>query len=216
VDQPIVVWKREWPTHFKPCEVLRQRGQGPRTPLGRRLARGPRRRSWPLRATPRKRRVCREKVRGGRDPRPLGTEIGSSALARTRSTATTGAWPSPTITVAAAWGSTTAIMAPSGGPLKTVRFAGKKPQDPGGPLPLGAAMDSSAFADAKKYCHNGGIAFAPHHGRRLARGSMNGDHGPLRRSPENGRFAGRKAGGSRGPCLLGAAIDSSACRGGVK
>jgi hypothetical protein len=55
-------------------------------------------------------------------------------------------------------------------------------------------MDSSAcqpaFADVK-YCHNGGIAFAHHHGVGLP-GVHDADHGPFRRSPENSRFAGEK------------------------
>jgi hypothetical protein len=41
-------------------------------------------------------------------------------------------------------------------------------------------MDSSAFAGCDKYCHNGGIAFAHHHGA-AGSGSKNGDHGPFLR-----------------------------------
>jgi hypothetical protein len=48
-----------------------------------------------------------------------------SPRAEWQSTATTGARPSPTITAAAGSGSTTAIVAPSGGPLKTASLQGK-------------------------------------------------------------------------------------------
>jgi hypothetical protein len=75
---------------------------------------------------------------------------------------------------------------------------------------LGAAMDSSAFfSSGEKYCHNGGMAFAHHHGVGLP-GVHDGDHGPFRRSPENGCFAGETTRRVRGPFRLGAAIDSSA------
>jgi hypothetical protein len=63
-------------------------------------------------------------------------------------------------------GSTMAIMAPSGGPLKTAGLQGKC-RSVWGPSPLGAAMDSSGlclFHGGNKYCHNGGMAGANHLG----------------------------------------------------
>jgi Bacterial capsule synthesis protein PGA_cap len=51
-----------------------------------------------------------------------------------------------------------------------------------------------------KYCRNGGMAFAHHHGVGLP-GVHDGDHGPFRRSLENATFAGGKAAGS-GVCAL--------------
>jgi hypothetical protein len=116
-------------------------------------------------------------------------------LAAATSTATTGAWPSPTTTASAWPGSTMAIMAPSGGPLKTAGLQGKSRSIPGGPCPLGAGMDSSAFCGNRvKYCHNGGMALAHQH-RSGWRGVQEGDHGPLRRSPESRWFAGKKPAG---------------------
>jgi hypothetical protein len=50
--------------------------------------------------------------------------------------------------------------------------------------PLGAGMGVSAFFHGRdKYCHNGAMAFARHHGGRLP-GSKTEDHGPFPRSPE--------------------------------
>ena len=55
-----------------------------------------------------------------------------------------------------------AIMAPSGGPLKMAGLQGKR-RRVGGPCPLGAAMDTSGLASRRaKYCHNEGMALAPH------------------------------------------------------
>jgi hypothetical protein len=48
-------------------------------------------------------------------------------FADTRSTARTGAWPSPTIRRRLAWGSTMAIMVPSGGSLKPADLQEKSP-----------------------------------------------------------------------------------------
>jgi hypothetical protein len=53
-----------------------------------------------------------------------------------------------------------AIMAHSGGPMKTGGLQGKV-DGVRGPRPLGAGMDSSAFHGENKYCHNGGMASAP-------------------------------------------------------
>jgi hypothetical protein len=62
------------------------------------------------------------------DSRRLGAAIPSSGFfADARSTATTGAWPSPTSTAVAGSGSKKAIIAPSGGPLKMAVLQGKKP-----------------------------------------------------------------------------------------
>jgi hypothetical protein len=63
---------------------------------------------------------------------------------------------------------------------------------------LGAAMDSSAFfSSGEKYCHNGGMAFAHHHGVGLP-GVHDGDHGPFRRSLENARLQLRTSTGFSG------------------
>ena len=80
-------------------------------------------------------------------------------LADVRSTATTGHRLRPPSRRRLAWGSTTAIMAPFGGPLKRL-VCREKPKGFEGPCPLGAAKDSSAFFSAysSKYCHNGGMA----------------------------------------------------------
>jgi hypothetical protein len=52
-------------------------------------------------------------------------------------------------------------------------------------------MDSSAISRRDKYCHNGGMAFAPGSASACL-GVHDGDHGPFRRSPENSPFAGEK------------------------
>jgi hypothetical protein len=100
-------------------------------------------------------------------------------------------------------------MVPSHGPLETACLQGEGPAGIRGPRPLGAAMVSFCFAHPRKYCHNGGMAFAHHHGVGLP-GVHDGDHGPFQRSPENMWFAGEKFAGSGGPCPLGAAMGSSA------
>jgi hypothetical protein len=51
------------------------------------------------------------------------------------------------------------------------------------------------FSTGRKYCHNGGRAFRHHHGVGL-HGVHDGDHGPVRLSPENALFAGKKLAGS--------------------
>jgi hypothetical protein len=51
------------------------------------------------------------------------------------------------------------IIAPFAAPQKVPGLQGKS-RRVGGPCPLGAAMDSSAFTHTTKYCHNGGLAFA--------------------------------------------------------
>jgi hypothetical protein len=59
------------------------------------------------------------------------------------------------------------IMAPSGGPLKSADLQVKIPWGSGVGALLGAAMDSSlifALTSREKYCHNGGMAIAHHHG----------------------------------------------------
>jgi hypothetical protein len=61
----------------------------------------------------------------------------------------------------------------------------------------------------EKYCHKGGMALAHQH-RSGWFGVQEHDHGPFRRSPENAWFAGKKPYRVRGPCPLGAAMDSSA------
>jgi hypothetical protein len=108
--------------------------------------------------------------RQGVSPRfaPLGAVMRSSGFLRQtlRSTAITGGTAFANHHgIGLPRGSTTAVMAPSGGPLKTACLQGKKFTGSGGPCPLGAAMDSSAyFCRRDKYCHNGGMAFAHYHG----------------------------------------------------
>jgi hypothetical protein len=54
---------------------------------------------------------------------------------------------------------------------------------------------TAIFSRRKKYCHNGGMAFAHHHGVGLP-GVHDGDHGPFRRSLETGLLQGKTR---RGP-----------------
>jgi hypothetical protein len=116
------LWGQHW-TRLpqKTREVLPQRGHGLRPHHGGLAAegsgRGPRCITAPV-VVPRKRPVCRRKAAGSGGPCPLGAAMDSSAffLADARSTATTGAWPSPTITASPCQGSDKAMMAPSGGP----------------------------------------------------------------------------------------------------
>jgi hypothetical protein len=129
-----------------------------------------------------------EKWLGVRDPRPLGQQW--TRLPPTgASTATTGACP---------FAHHSAPLAAKGVPARRVRDRHRGPRrgpqqgadlqgnsrGSGGPCPLGAAMDSPAFLPAyrEKYCHNGGLAFAHHHGVGLP-GVHDGDHGPFRRPP---------------------------------
>jgi hypothetical protein len=63
-------------------------------------------------------------------------------------------------------------------------------------------MDSSASSRREKYCHNGGMA-SPTTTASACLGVHDGDHGPFRRSPENGLLAGGKVTGVWGPCLWG-------------
>jgi len=66
------------------------------------------------------------------------------------------------------------------------------------------------FHTRGKYCHNGGMAFAPNQIAASSRpGVRDRDHGPFRWSPENDWFAGKKAAEAGGRCPLGAAMDSS-------
>jgi hypothetical protein len=92
------------------------------------------------------------------------------------------------------------------------RFAAGKAAGSGGSVLFGGSdgLDGLIFHRRSKYCHNGGMAFAHRHGVGLAWGVHDGDHGPFRWSPENGRFAAGKAAGCGGPCSLGAAMDSTA------
>jgi hypothetical protein len=99
------------------------------------------------------------------------------------------------------------IMAPIVVPKKPPVCRGKAAGS-GGPCPLGAAMDSSAFADAEKYCHNGGLAFA--HQSTAPPGQITGAQivwsagaiitvvAPIA-APKNARFAGITAGGAARP-----------------
>jgi hypothetical protein len=57
-------------------------------------------------------------------------------------------------------GSTMAIVAPSGGPLKTASLQGKRPRVRGS-APFGGRNGLVClFLAQKKYCHNGGMASA--------------------------------------------------------
>jgi hypothetical protein len=59
-----------------------------------------------------------------------------------------------------AWGSRMAIMAPSGGPLKTADLQGKSRRVRGS-VPFGGRNGLVCLSRGEKYCHNGGMAFAP-------------------------------------------------------
>jgi hypothetical protein len=98
-----------WPSPTTTTGASRGRGAGQR---------GPRWRSWSLSADPRNWLICREKVRGVRGPRPLGSAMDSSACAARTSTATTGAWPSPASCAVAASGVHDGDHGPSRGPLE--------------------------------------------------------------------------------------------------
>jgi hypothetical protein len=67
-------------------------------------------------AAPQKCRVFREKSLRVEGPCPFGAAMDSSALEDAGSTATTGAWPSPTITAPACQGSDKGDDGPSRGP----------------------------------------------------------------------------------------------------
>jgi hypothetical protein len=81
------------------------------------------------------------------------------------------------------------------------------------PSPLGTRTASSAWARREKYCHNGGITVAHHHGGLAAAGA--GQRGPRSPSwppswfPKKAPVCRGKAAGSGGPRPLGAAMDSS-------
>src|SRR5215211_7779159 len=108
---------------------------------------------------PRKRLICRGKAAGSGDPCPLGAVMDSSAFfSRESSTATTGAWPSPTITTSACLG----VHDDDHGPVRrspeNARLQGKAAGSRG-PCPFGGSDGlvclASVFHHVNKYCHNG-------------------------------------------------------------
>jgi hypothetical protein len=64
-----------------------------------------------------------------------------------------------TTAASACLGSMTAIMAPSGGPLKTARVQGKNHRV-WGSVPFGGRDGLICLANGEKYWPNGGMAFA--------------------------------------------------------
>jgi hypothetical protein len=107
-----------------------------------------------------------------------------------------------------------AIMASSGGPPKTVDLQGKRGRVRGS-APFGGrnGLVCLGVSTREKYCHNGGMALAYHHGgaiRRVpARGVRDRHHGPRRGSLEAVLLQGKML-GVRDPRPLGAGMDSSA------
>ena len=77
-------------------EVPPQRGHGLRPTIRRRFARGSKMAMMAPPRGPPETAFMQGKVRGVSDSRPLVSGMDSSALANARSTAATGAWPSPT------------------------------------------------------------------------------------------------------------------------
>jgi hypothetical protein len=119
-----------------------------------------------------------------------------------RSTATAGAWPPPLARAR------TRLPAPAGvhdrtdgplfGTLRRCRFAGE--------IDYGGGADAFGCADEfdwprEKYCPNGGMAFAHHHGVGLP-GGPRGRSWP-RRSHENGLICREKVAGVRGSVPFG-------------
>jgi hypothetical protein len=187
------------------AQVLPQRGHGPRPPIKGVGFTGVRQGDdGPLLRT--LEHACMQvKVRGSviralwgpgwtRLPQPAGFTAGIS-------TARTGAWPSPV-----ARQPLSSIGSPNGARPRGVRdrhhghpsrspgsclFAGKNPWVsmihvlwcPGWTFP-------EIFCRRKKYCRNGGMAFAHHHGAGVPGGPRWADHGPLSADPRNSRFAG--------------------------
>jgi hypothetical protein len=108
--------------------------------------------------------VCRGKVLGSANPRPLGAGMGSSAsrafTAGTRLTQRGHGLRPRARASAAALGSNMAIMAPSGAPLETGVLQGKIPQGPGsapfggsnGLVPLRANGQVVAWDHSQRYC----------------------------------------------------------------
>jgi hypothetical protein len=72
-----------------------------------------------------------------------------------------GACQSPAGSAPSAWlGSTMAIIAPSCAPLKMPCLQGKSRQSPGVRALWGQQWTRLPYSDARKYCPNGGMAFA--------------------------------------------------------
>jgi hypothetical protein len=91
-------------------------------------------------------------------------------------------------------------LGPHCGSQEAASLQGKAAES-GGPCPLGAAMDSSAFSEHAKYCHNGGMALRPPLRRPLA-GVQPGDDGPPDGPLETARLR-EKREVVRGPFLWG-------------
>jgi hypothetical protein len=96
-----------------------------------------------------------------------------------------------------------AIMVPSGGPPKTVVCRGKAAESGVRALwgPTWTRLPGSSACRPEQVLPQRGRGLRTHSRRRLA-GVHDGDHGPFRRSPENGDLQG-KAAESGGSCPLG-------------
>ena len=80
-----------------------------------------------------------------------------------------GAWASPQSPASACLGSTTAMVAPSGGPLKTAGLQGRccRVRES---VPFGGSNGLVClFHGGHRYCHNGGMAFSRLYGGGLGR-----------------------------------------------
>src|SRR5215208_5050024 len=102
-----------------------------------------------------------------------------------------------------------AIMAPSGGPLKTVGLQGKRPQGPGS-VPFGGSNGHVClfFCSSQEVLPQRGHGLRPYPAA-AGLGSNSAMMGPLERSAEMAASQG-KSGRVRGPRPLGAGMDSSA------
>jgi hypothetical protein len=87
--------------------------------------------------------------------------------------------------------------------------AGRRGNEPRGRCCCSARRSHTGSPAARKYCRNGGMPFAHHHGVRLG-GPTRQSWTPFQRSPENCRFAGKKRQSPGAPCPLGAAMNSAA------
>jgi hypothetical protein len=127
--------------------------------------------------------VMQGKARGVRDPRPLGAGMDFSAFFPAgTSTATTGAWPSPTITPSACLGVHGGDHGPFRRSPETGCFAGEKPEGPGS-TPFGVRNGHVFLFTAPKVLPQRGHGPRPPSGVSLP-GVQEGDHGPFPRSVE--------------------------------
>jgi hypothetical protein len=102
-----------------------------------------------------------------------------------------------------------AIMAPSGGPLKTAVLQGKSRRVRGS-VPFGGSNGLVCLEQRREVLPQGGIALAPHHGVGLP-GSDKAMMAPPR-GPQKRLLCRGKSVGVHDPRPLGAGMDTSACR----